>query len=96
LQQFYDQVETEAMASTGVASVAFTSAPPLDYFDDGGYSYEIAGDAPLNDADRPLTETQSVSWTYFSTLDLPIVAGREFAASDGRGRKPVCIVNESI
>ena len=50
LQQFYDQVETEAMASTGVASVAFTSAPPLDYFDEGGYSYEIAGDAPLNDA----------------------------------------------
>jgi putative ABC transport system permease protein len=96
LQQFYDQVETEAMASTGVASVAFTSAPPLDYFDEGGYSYEIAGDAPLNDADRPLTETQSVSWTYFSTLDLPIVAGRAFAASDRRGSPPVCIVNEAF
>jgi putative ABC transport system permease protein len=96
LQQFYDQVETEAMASTGVASVAFTSAPPLDYFDEGGYSYEIAGDAPLNDADRPLTETQSVSWTYFSTLDLPIVEGRAFARSDRRGSPPVCIVNEAF
>jgi putative ABC transport system permease protein len=96
LEQFYEQVETEAMASTGVASVAFTSALPLDYFDEGGFSYEIAGDAPLNDADRPMTETQSVSSTYFSTLDLPIVAGRAFDRSDRRGSPPVCIVNEAF
>jgi len=96
LQQFYDQVETETMASTGVASVAFTSALPLDYFDEGGYSYEIAGDTPLSEAERPLTEVQAVSFTYFSTLDLPIVAGRAFDRSDRRGSQPVCIVNEAF
>jgi hypothetical protein len=46
LQQFYDQVETEVSAVPGVASVAWASALPLDFFDEGGRSFEIVGDPP--------------------------------------------------
>jgi hypothetical protein len=39
---------------------------------------------------------QAVSPGYFSTLDLPILAGRAFDRSDKRGAPPVCIVNEAF
>ncbi len=96
LQQFYDQVETEIAAVPGVAGVAWASALPLDFFDDGGYSFEIAGDPPLDESQRPTTEYQVVSPTYFSTLDLPILAGRAFDRRDTRDGVPVCIVNEAF
>jgi putative ABC transport system permease protein len=96
LQQFYDQVEAEIAAVPGVAGVAYSSVLPLDFFDEAGLSYEIVGDPPLTDAQRPRTEAQAVSATYFSTLDLPIVAGRAFERSDKRGSPPVCIVNQAF
>jgi putative ABC transport system permease protein len=96
LQQFYDQVETEIAAVPGVAGVAWSSDRPLDFFDAGGTSFEIVGDSPLADRERPSTSYQVVSAGYFSTLDLPIVAGRAFDRRDIRGGLPVCIVNEAF
>jgi putative ABC transport system permease protein len=59
-------------------------------------SFEIVGDPPLDDSQRPSTEYQVVSPTYFSTLDLPILAGRVFDRRDTRDGIPVCIVNEAF
>ena len=96
LQQFYDQTAAEIAAVPGVASVAWASALPLGFFDAGGFSFEIAGDPPLDESRRPTTEYQVVSPAYFSTLDLPILAGRPFDARDARDSVPVCIVNEAF
>ncbi len=96
LQQFYDQVEAEIAAVPGVAGVAWASDRPLDFFETGGVSYEIVGDPPLEDRDRPSTSYQVVSPTYFATLDLPILAGRPFDRRDTREGVPVCIVNEAF
>jgi putative ABC transport system permease protein len=96
LQQFYDQVEAEVTAAPGVAGVGWASSLPLDFFDTGGLSYEIVGDPPLDDSQRPTTEYQVVSPGYFSTLDLPIVAGRPFDRRDILRGAPVCIVNEAF
>ena len=96
LEQFYDQVEAEVAAVPGVKGVAWASALPLDYFDSGGVSFEIAGDAAVGDSQRPSAEYQVVSPQYFSTLDLPILAGRAFDERDTRDGGPVCIVNEAF
>jgi putative ABC transport system permease protein len=96
LQQFYDQVEAEIIAVPGVAGVAWASALPLDFFDSGGFSFEVVGDPPVDDSQRPGTEYQVVSPTYFSTLDLPILAGRGFDRRDTHDGVPVCIVNEAF
>jgi putative ABC transport system permease protein len=96
LQQFFDQVEAEVATVPGVASVAWADSLPLDFFDAGGLSFEIVGDPPMDDSQRPSTESQVVSPTYFSTLDLPIVAGRAFDRRDTRDGVPVCIVNEAF
>jgi putative ABC transport system permease protein len=96
LQQFYDQVEAEITAVPGVAGVAWASSVPLDFFDSGGFSFEIIGDPPVDDSQRPATEYQVVSPTYFSTLDLPMLAGRAFDRRETRDGVPVCIVNEAF
>ena len=96
LQQFFDQVEAEIAAVPGVAGVAWASDLPLDFFDSGELSFEIVGDPPVDDGQRPSTSQQIVSATYFSTLDLPILAGRVFDRRDTRDGVPVCIVNEAF
>ena len=96
LQQFYDQVEAEIAAVPGVADVGWASELPLDFFDSGGLSFEIVGDPPVDEGQRPSTRDQVVSPTYFSTLDLPILAGRAFDRRDTRDGVPVCIVNEAF
>jgi putative ABC transport system permease protein len=99
LQQFYDQVEAEVRAAPGVADIGWSSAPPLGeslFGDDYLWSYEIVGDAPVDDARRPTTAFQIVSPTYFSTIRLPIVAGRAFDARDTAQSPQVVIVNEAF
>jgi putative ABC transport system permease protein len=96
LQQFYDQVEAEVLATPGVAAMAYTGSLPLDFFDDGVMTFEIAGEPPIPENQRPVTQVQAVSVGYFATLDLPIVAGRPFDRSDKAGAPRVCIVNEAL
>ena len=96
LQQFYDQVEAEVSAVPNVAAIAWTSTVPLDFFDDAGLTYEVVGDPPLNESQRPATEYQVVSPAYFTALDLPIVAGRAFERYDTGKSVPICIVNEEF
>src|SRR5262245_7415119 len=96
LQQFFDQVESEVAAAPGVAGVGWADTLPLDFFDAGGLSFEIVGDPPAEVGQRPATEYQVVSPGYFSTLELPIVAGRAFDARDARDGLQVCVVNEAF
>jgi putative ABC transport system permease protein len=99
LQQFFDQLDAEVRAVPGVADVAFSSAPPLGeslFGDDYVWSYAIVGDPPVEDARQPTTAFQIVSPTYFSTLELPIVAGRAFDARDTLQSPKVVIVNEAF
>jgi len=99
LQQFFDQVEAEVRAVPGVADIGWSSAPPLGeslFGDDYLWSYEIVGDPPVEDGRKPTTSFQIVSPSYFSTLDLPIVAGRAFDARDNAQSPKVVIVNEAF
>ena len=98
LVQFFDQVEAEVRAVPGVADVGWSTALPLgeSVFGEYPFHYEIVGDAPVDDARRPTTAFQIVSSTYFSALELPIVAGRGFDSRDTRNNPRVVIVNEAF
>ena len=99
LQQFLDQVEAEVRAVPGVADVGWSSSLPLGENIFGGeypWHYEVVGDPPQDPSRKPITSYQIVSSTYFSTLELPIVAGRNFDARDARGKPNTVIVNEAF
>jgi putative ABC transport system permease protein len=98
LQQFFDQVEAEIRTVPGVQDVAWTSALPMgpSLYGDLALTYEVVGDPPVGESQRPSTSLQVASRSYFSTLDLPIVEGRAFDVRDTRSSPPVCIVNEAF
>jgi putative ABC transport system permease protein len=81
----------------GVQDAAWSSALPLgdSLYGDFALTYEIVGE-PVPKAQRPTTNYQVVSSSYFSTIDLPIVEGRAFDSRDTRTSPRVCIVNEAF
>jgi putative ABC transport system permease protein len=96
LLQFFDAIEQEIRALPGVRSAAWASTLPLGPSYAGEYLFEVVGDAPVPDSQRPTADYQIVSDDYFGTLDLPLVAGRGFNDRDTRDTVPVCIVNEAF
>ena len=88
LQQFYDQVEAEIAAVPGVAGVAWASDRPLDFFDAGGVSFEIVGDAP---ARRPASgRARSIRSSARRTSRRSICPSWPDAPSTGAMRATAC------
>jgi predicted permease len=58
--------------------------------------YEVDGQKYLTDRDRPRTNFESVSDSYFSTLGLKMLEGRDFTLDDNDAKQPVAIVNASF
>ncbi|HEX6162515.1 MAG TPA: ABC transporter permease [Vicinamibacterales bacterium] len=98
LRQFLARVEADTRALPGVQDVAWSSAVPLgeSIFGEYPFTYDVVGDAPVEASRKPTTNYQIVSASYFSTLDLPIVAGRNFDARDTPTSPRVAIVNEAF
>jgi putative ABC transport system permease protein len=96
LMQFYDEVEREITALPGVRGVAWTNALPLDGTNGEDIRFEIAGDPPRDERQRPSASYQVVSPNYFRTLELPIVSGRAFTARDTSDGVQVCLVSEAF
>jgi putative ABC transport system permease protein len=95
VDQFYNAVEREVSQVPGVASVAWGGAVPLD----GAWIFQlfaVDGDPPKPEALRDTAAYHMVSPTYFRTLDIPIVRGRDFTDADHRDGPQVCIVNEAF
>jgi predicted permease len=92
---FYRQVLQHVESSPGVESAAFASWLPLGLEGCKGYDVAVGG------YERPPGEDSVytfaiVSPGYFSTLRIPIVAGRGFADSDSAGAPKVAIINEAF
>jgi len=94
-RQFFERVESAVKQVPGVSSAAIGAALPLDgmWF---GQIFTIDGDPPNLEANRTAAAYQIISPTYFQTLDIPIVKGRDFAEADVRGGVEVCIVSEAF
>lgn len=81
-----------AEAIPGVAGASFAATLPLS----GANSRQLvaAGASTLPDDLRPSIGTVTVSSSYFRSLGLPMIAGREIAAASGSSREAV--VNEAF
>jgi putative ABC transport system permease protein len=94
-RQFFERVENAVKQVPGVSSAGVGGALPLDgmWF---GQIFTIEGDPPPSGATRSFAAYQIVSPTYFQTLDIPIVRGRDFADADTGNGVQVCIVSEAF
>ena len=94
--QFYDAATRDVSAIPGVRRFGWSTGLPWGTTEIGRLRFEIAGDPPVPAANQPSADLQAASPGYFTTLDLPIVAGRPFDERDAGDSPLVCIVNEAF
>jgi putative ABC transport system permease protein len=88
---FYDRLTTRLEATSGVESIAIADAVPGS--DPVRTGYELAGDPPVDEHQRPQVGRLLVSPSYFPTLGAPMVAGRRFTEVEALSGAPVVLVN---
>ena len=92
--RFWDQVLERVRAIPGVESVAATTLFPLR---GGGDTYfYIEGQPPARDADRMNATPSIVTEDYFTTMRIPLIAGRTFNAGDRSDGAGVMIVSDAL
>ncbi len=90
----YDRLFSALRAEPGVRSVAYSRLGLLAD-NSAGSNITVAGYRDKEGEDMN-PNMDNVSPGYFSALGVPLLAGREFTASDGQGAPKVAIVNEKF
>lgn len=92
--ELFARVEEELAAIPGVTGVSASMVPILSG-SSWGTDVSVQGfeSGPDIDSDARLNQ---VAPNYFSTLGIPLLAGREFTVSDAEGAPKVAIVNEAF
>ena len=94
--RFFDDALQRVAALPGVQSAALAVGLPAAQQGMGGNRFSIEGATYAKDKDHPTTRATSVTPTFFSTLNIPIVAGRGFTDADREGSLPVAVVTRSF
>ena len=90
----YQRITDALKQLPGVRGVAGTTDPELAN-DNSSSNFSIAGVEPKENEDMN-AEWAHVSAAYFSTLQIPVVAGREITDSDSRSSGNVAVINETL
>jgi putative ABC transport system permease protein len=90
----YQQALEKLSSLPGVRSVAATNDPELSD-NNGGSNITVAGYRPTENEDMNV-EWARVSQRYFSTMEMPLLAGRAIDEQDRAGSQKVAVVNESF
>jgi predicted permease len=92
--RFWLRLAAELSNAPGVERATLAAAPPLGgAFTRAPYALAEGGVPPLNE--RPLGLTNSVTPGYFSTLHIPLLAGRDFTERDTAGAPLVAMVSKA-
>ena len=95
-QQFYRQVVERARTVPGVKSAALASGVPMDGNNLGSMSILPEGFQIPKGRETPSIFGSTVDEHYFDTMDLHLVRGRGFRASDTTSSPRVAVVNEQL
>ena len=92
--RFFDRLHEELAALPGVRTVSFAYEHPAS----AGWtsSYAIAGQAPPEQGHEPESRVRPVTPGYFAAVGLPLLAGRDVAATDRIDSPGVVVVNEAF
>ena len=94
IAQFWTQLLERVRAIPGVESAAATTLFPLR---GGGDTYfYIDGQPPATDAQKMNATVSIVTEGYFTTMRIPLIAGRAFGATDRSDGSGVMVINEGL
>jgi len=92
---YFDRAAEAVGAVPGVVSASAINHLPLAG-DTWHFRFQPEGRAEPRPGDEPRATWRLVRSGYFSTMRLPLVAGRDFDARDRDESLPVCIINETM
>src|SRR5262249_48680833 len=93
---FEKQILERLAGQPGVVSAAIAGSFPLNETGPNSGRFEIEGKPVPSDDLRPQAEFQRVSSDYFSTIGVPLVAGRAFTGADTDETPKVAAVSRSL
>ena len=93
-EQFHRQVKERARELPGVTSVALTTAVPMQIGTSEAMRVTPEGVRLPDDATDVRVRSSRVDGGYFSTMAIPILAGRAIEDTDTADAPPVVVVNE--
>ncbi len=93
--QFVSALGEKLRAIPGVRSLGIASALPLDG-SDFTISFTVRGRAPVPENQQPSAEIICATPTFIPTLGIPLIAGRNFTAADGKDAPQVVLVSEAF
>jgi predicted permease len=93
---FYADVLDRLRAVQGVSAAAATAYLGMGWEPRTPRDYSIEGRPEARPGERPQAEFHAVTEDYFKTLEIPVVAGRDFARTDTRDTPQVVIINETM
>lgn len=93
--QFFQQALAKVAAMPGVRATATSTYLPLSNdLNQNGFSIE--GRPIGNASQQRYAVAQSVSPSFFTLMQVPLLAGRSFSASDGAGTQPVAVISQRM
>jgi len=92
---FYQRIAQRVGSTPGVKSVSMSKFVPLGFSSSGHSAVAIEGRERQPDAPPPMAGLNVVWTDYFKTMGIPVLRGREFAATDRQGTPEVVIINET-
>jgi putative ABC transport system permease protein len=93
--ELWKRAEDELRTIPSVVSVGSGSAGPL-FGGDGDGLFTIDGRTPASDAPRQAAFWFDISPSYFRTIGLPVVRGRDISERDVDGAPLVAVINETF
>jgi putative ABC transport system permease protein len=95
VKEAYERMRSDMAALPGVSDAGVGSTVPLG---DDGFELEIVVEGIAPDPNQPVPRAQYRTGTpdYFRATGIPLIAGREFEATDTRDGALVVILNESL
>src|SRR5580700_1064937 len=94
---FYKEAVRQIDALPGVTDTAVGMiAPWRDAGGGFGVGLQFSGDGHVHDKDDPRALWRTISPGFFTSLGVPIIAGRDFNALDDQNREPVVIVSATL
>jgi putative ABC transport system permease protein len=95
---FFDSVIEKVGKLPGVKAAGTTDALPFSLDDNEGFAGPLAavGQTEPDPGHKPRATLQLISSDYFQVLQIPLLQGREFDATDQLGHDHVVIVNQAL
>ena len=94
IEQFYKGMRDRLVTVPGIASVSWASNLPMWAHAEAGLTIE--GQEQRKKSEEISSVVNTIDLDYFSTMSIPLVAGRDFSQNDREGSAPVVIVNDTL